>query len=152
MIIGFDLDMTLVDSSAGITHCMDYILTKYGITSISKQEMYNTIGVPLRDAFLKWIPDEERCDKIVAEYRAIFNEIALPKIVLLKGALDTLKAVKRIGARVLVVSSRGQQSLEDVIKFAGIEEYVIVRGLIFMFRAMAITLYCCRHIPYLVVH
>jgi len=114
--IGFDLDMTLVDSSAGITHCMDFILTKHGITHITTQEMKNTIGVPLRDAFLVWIPDEERCDAVVAEYRAIFDEIALPKITLLPGALDALQAVHASGGQVLIVSSRMEASIHSILK------------------------------------
>ena len=132
LIVGFDLDMTLVDSSAGITHCMDYVLNKHGITHITKDDMRNTIGIPLKDAFLAWIPDEERCDAIVAEYRALFDEIALPKITLLPGALDALKAVRELGGKILIVSSRVEASIHSILNYTDISDVCdVVTGSLF---------------------
>ncbi|MTA50450.1 MAG: HAD hydrolase-like protein, partial [Actinobacteria bacterium] len=48
--VGFDLDMTLVDSSDGITSTMDVVLKRHGFT-IALEEMAKTVGIPLWDSF-----------------------------------------------------------------------------------------------------
>ena len=116
-VIGFDLDMTLVNSSSAIVHVMSTVL-KYPETQKdllhfpTEKEIEETIGIPLKEAILGWIDKEkfdndakqidEKADTIVADYRAIFDEIGLPKIGLLpyaKEALICLKECREKGNR-----------------------------------------------------
>ena len=54
---------------------------------------------------------------MVAEYRAVFDEIALPKISLLPGALEALEAVHARGGQVLIVSSRMEASIHSILRY-----------------------------------
>lgn len=50
----FDLDGTLIDSSPGITHSVQYALAHCGITPPPEEELTCFIGPPLLDSFCKY--------------------------------------------------------------------------------------------------
>ena len=50
----FDLDGTLIDSSPGITHSVQYALSHCGITPPPEEELTCFIGPPLLDSFCKY--------------------------------------------------------------------------------------------------
>ena len=50
----FDLDGTLIDSSPGITHSVQYALDKMGIIPPPSEELLGFIGPPLSDSFCKY--------------------------------------------------------------------------------------------------
>jgi len=128
-VVGFDLDMTLVNSSEAISATMKHVLEARGISHVTKQEMLRTIGMPLRNAFALWLQEEELLDEIVAEYRAAFDEIGLPSIHLLPGALDTLTLLAR-SHKLIVVSSRMQPSVVKILQQTEIDCFfaVVVGG------------------------
>lgn len=130
--IGFDLDMTLVDSAAGICACMTAVLDRHSIRGISEDSMYATIGRPLRDAFADWVP-QDKVDEIVAEYRADFDSIALPVMKLLPGAIEALDLLERKeDVSILVVSSRKQESLESILDYLNIRKrFRLIKGGVF---------------------
>ena len=124
--IGFDLDMTLVDSAAGICACMTEVLKRHQVDGVTQNTMYETIGRPLRDAFADWLP-EDKIDEIVSEYREIFDSIAFPVMKLLPGAKEALELCKDMD--VLVVSSRKQESLEGILDFLNIrDKFSAIKG------------------------
>ena len=126
--IGFDLDMTLVDSAAGITACMSDSLKAFKIKGITTEQQYKTIGIPLRDAFAQWV-EEGKVDEVVAYYRSKFDEIAFPHMKLLPHALEALTACEAHNVEVLVVSSRKQESLEGLLRYLNIiDKFSLVKG------------------------
>jgi phosphoglycolate phosphatase len=130
--VGFDLDMTLVNSSAGICAAMTETLPKFDIHGVSTEAMHNTIGVPLRDAFLQLGVPEEKADAVVDNYRANFDRIALPVMTLLPFARETLEACRSHGAEIVVVSSRKQESLDTIVEYLKIKNmFTHVRGGLF---------------------
>ena len=74
-LILFDLDGTLTDSSPGIVKCVQYALSKYGITENDPDNLYRFIGPPLIDSFMNFY-GFSREDAIAA--RNTFNERYLP--------------------------------------------------------------------------
>ncbi len=51
--ICFDFDMTLVDSSYGITYCMNLLARARGLREVTREEVLATIGDPIRVAWAK---------------------------------------------------------------------------------------------------
>ena len=74
-LIFFDVDGTLTDSSEGIIKCVQYALSKYGITENDTENLCRFIGPPLIDSFMNFY-GFSREDAIRA--RNIFNERYLP--------------------------------------------------------------------------
>jgi phosphoglycolate phosphatase len=71
----FDLDGTLIDSSPGITHSVQYAAQKMGITPPPSEELLGFIGPPLLDSFCKYFgmsPEDGRraVDLYRENYRA----------------------------------------------------------------------------------
>jgi len=57
--IGFDLDMTLVDSSDAILKSAQATLFEFGsINKISETEIRSTVGLPMKDSLTKWLGSE----------------------------------------------------------------------------------------------
>ena len=125
--VGFDLDMTLVDSSDGITSTMDVVLKKHGY-NIPLEEMAKTVGIPLWDSFGQWVPDE-LVDPLVHEYRALYAEIGIPQTTVLPGAQEALEAIRALGGRTMVVSAKLEAAVVKIVKYLDLELDVVVGDL-----------------------
>lgn len=128
LVVGFDLDMTLVDSHEGITDAISKVLREYGVV-VADEEIYQTVGIPLAMVFPKWIPERET-DAAIVRYREIYAKEGIPKTGLLPGARDAIQAVKDSGGQTLVVSAKLDASVMLVL---GVVELEIdhVRGSLF---------------------
>ncbi|MEI6250744.1 MAG: HAD hydrolase-like protein, partial [Actinomycetes bacterium] len=125
--VGFDLDMTLVDSSDGITSTMDVVLKKHGY-NIPLEEMAKTVGIPLWDSFGQWVP-AELVDPLVHEYRALYAEIGIPQTTVLPGAQEALEAIRALGGRTMVVSAKLEAAVVKIVKYLDLELDVVVGDL-----------------------
>lgn len=102
--VGFDLDMTLVDSADGIVLSVQHVIAQYGIDADGDQ-IRSTIGLPLDQVFPRWLPDEPY-DVLLAAYRAHYREHGIPLTRPMPGARDAITAVRDRGDRVLVVTAK----------------------------------------------
>jgi len=125
--VGFDLDMTLVDSSDGITSTMDVVLKRHGF-NIALEEMAKTVGIPLWDSFGQWVP-AELVDPLVQEYRAIYGEIGIPQTTILPGAQEALAAIRALGGRTMVVSAKLEAAVVKIVNYLDLELDVAVGDL-----------------------
>ncbi len=102
--VGFDLDMTLVDSADGIVLSVQHVIAQYGIDA-DGEEIRSTIGLPLDQVFPRWLPDEPY-DVLLAAYRAHYREHGIPLTRPMPGAREAIAAVRDRGDRVLVVTAK----------------------------------------------
>ncbi len=101
----FDFDMTLVDSSRGITHCLNLLAAAEGLPSVTREEVLLTIGDPIPLGWEKlWGRFDSRwVDRYRENYRA--EEIALIRP--FPSTVPVLETLKGAGLRLGVVSNRG---------------------------------------------
>ena len=104
LIVGFDLDMTLVDSADGITDALLKVFTDHGV-ELTREDVRNTIGLPLDMVFPMWLPDESY-EQLLDEYRDHYGKYGIPKSVALPGAHDAIAAVHDAGGEVIVISAK----------------------------------------------
>lgn len=104
LVVGFDLDMTLVDSHEGITDAIAKVLREYDVIA-DREAIYRTVGIPLAMVFPQWLPERET-DAAIMRYREIYAEEGIPKTTLLPGARDAIAAVKDHGGQTLVISAK----------------------------------------------
>jgi len=126
--VGFDLDMTLVDSRDGITFTMEMVLSELGVF-VSREELYNTIGLPLWDTFPKWIAADQ-VDAAVARYRDLYKTVGIPIATALPGAREALNAIHAAGGRTMVVSAKLEEAVVKIVTFLDLPVDV-VRGDLF---------------------
>jgi phosphoglycolate phosphatase len=125
--IGFDLDLTLADTRAGISAVYASLAAETGV-AIDTDLVVRRIGPPLEEELAYWFPPDE-VPAMAARYRAIYADIAVPATVLMPGAVAALDAVRARGGRVVVVSGKNQADTERTVRHLGIGADAVVGGL-----------------------
>lgn len=112
-VVGFDLDMTLVDSAEGIADALVKVFADHGV-EVRRDDVLATIGLPLDMVFPLWLPDESY-EQLLDEYRDHYGRFGIPKSKLLPGARDAVDAIHERGGRVVVVSAKKKDFVDRVL-------------------------------------
>ena len=102
--VGFDLDMTLIDSRPGIHAAYRALTAKTGVF-VDADLAVTRLGPPVRAELGAWFPAED-VEDAVTTYRSLYPAYAITPSVPTPGALAALAAVRELGLRVVVVTSK----------------------------------------------
>jgi phosphoglycolate phosphatase len=102
--VGFDLDMTLIDSRPGIAATYRALAAATGVY-VDADAAAGRLGPPLEQELRHWFPAEQ-VPEAVSRYRALYREHAIEPSVALPGAAQAVAAVHERGGRVLVVTAK----------------------------------------------
>lgn len=102
--VGFDLDMTLVDSRPGIAAAFRALTALTGVP-VDADLAVSRLGPPLRTELAHWFPPE-RVEEAVAAYRELYPAYAITPALPMPGAKAAIGAVHARGGRVLVVTAK----------------------------------------------
>lgn len=102
--IGFDLDMTLIDSRPGIKAVYDLLAAETG-TEIDSDLVVSRLGPPVEQELANWFPTE-RLRPVANRYRALYAEHGVSDCLALPGAHAALDAVREHGGRSIVVTGK----------------------------------------------
>lgn len=104
LMVGFDLDMTLVDSRPGIAAAFRALTARTGV-HVDGDLAVSRLGPPLRTELAHWFPPE-RIEEAVALYRELYPAYAITPTVPMPGAEAALRAVQERGGRTMVVTAK----------------------------------------------
>lgn len=104
LMVGFDFDMTLVDSRPGIAACFRALTERTGVP-VDVELAVSRLGPPLRTEIAHWFPPEQ-VEEVVTLYRELYPAYAITPAVPLPGAAAALAAVHTRGGRVMVVTAK----------------------------------------------
>lgn len=102
--VGFDLDMTLIDSRPGIKAVYDRLAAETGVF-IDSALAVTRLGPPLDEELANWFP-AERVAEMSDRYRALYPDHAIVPTPAMPGAADAIEAVRAAGGRPLVVTAK----------------------------------------------
>ncbi|OKI10042.1 haloacid dehalogenase [Streptomyces sp. CB02923] len=102
--VGFDLDMTLIDSRPGIKAAYEALSAATG-THVDADAAITRLGPPLEQEIRRWFP-EERVAEISNLYRELYPEYAITGTLAMPGAREAVAAVQRHGGRAIVVTAK----------------------------------------------
>jgi phosphoglycolate phosphatase len=102
--VGFDLDMTLIDSRRAILASFAGVAADTGVT-IDPAEVDRRLGIKLQDELAHWFPPAE-IEHAVRLYRTHYLELLAPLTTRLPGAEEALAAVRTMGARTVVITAK----------------------------------------------
>ncbi|MGW1229167.1 HAD family hydrolase [Streptomyces sp. NPDC001478] len=125
--VGFDLDMTLIDSRPGIKAVYLRLVAETG-AAIDVDLVVSRLGPPLEDELANWFPAAE-VPAMVARYREMYPTYAIVPSLAMPGARESVEAVRALGGRTMVVSAKHEPSVKHHLAHLGIEPDVIVGGL-----------------------
>lgn len=127
LVVGFDLDMTLVDSHEGIVDAIRKVLREYGHET-TDEEIFQTVGIPLALVWPKYLPEPEG-DRATRRYREIYSVEGIPTTKLLPGARESLEAIRAANGEVLVISAKLDTAVKAVLDVVGLQADHIVGSL-----------------------
>jgi phosphoglycolate phosphatase-like HAD superfamily hydrolase len=127
-VVGFDLDMTLINSRPQILAAFAAVARETG-TVIDLAAVDSRLGIKLEDELAYWFPAAET-DGAVAVYRRHYV-LAAADTIALPGAAEALAAVRAAGERVAVITAKHPISVEPSLRAVGLvadELYTHVHG------------------------
>ena len=102
--VGFDLDMTLIDTRPGFAECLRVLGEESGI-EFDVAGMVEALGPPL-DLMLVPYAEADAIPGLVDRFRALYPELAVAPTLALPGTHDAIAAVRRSGGKVVVVTGK----------------------------------------------
>jgi len=119
LVVGFDLDMTLIDTRPGVVASFDALNAELG-TAIDGRAIADHLGPTLESAMAAYFPPAE-IDPVCDRYRAIYAELGPPGSSLLPGAADAFAAVRARGGVTLVVTAKFEPNADLCLTHVGLE-------------------------------
>ena len=124
LVVGFDLDMTLIDTRPGIAAVWDALALESGV-ELDSATAVSRLGPPLDEELAVWFPSE-RIAEMGDRFRALYPELAVEPTGMLPGAREAIAAVHRHGGRVVVVTGKYEPNARLHLRHLGIEADEIV--------------------------
>jgi phosphoglycolate phosphatase len=116
--VGFDLDMTLIDSRPAIMAAWRAVAEETG-ARIDLAEVDLRMGIKLEDEVAYWFPAAE-CERGAACYRRHYIALAPALTTLLPGAAEALAAVRQAGEEAVIVTAKHATSVEPSLGAVGL--------------------------------
>ncbi|MGC5015970.1 HAD family hydrolase [Streptosporangium sp. DT93] len=117
--VGFDLDLTLADTRAGIAATFEEVAARIGVR-IDTAVVLSRLGPPLEWELAHWMPEEE-VPVVAGLYRGLYASIAVPVTTPMPGAREAVRAVRKAGGRVIVVTAKNVHDATRTVEFLGLE-------------------------------
>ncbi|MER6530383.1 HAD family hydrolase [Streptomyces sp. NPDC001508] len=125
--VGFDLDMTLIDSRPGIHACYTALAERTG-THIDADLAITRLGPPLADELVNWFPAEQVAP-MADLYREMYPAIAIAATPAMPGAREAIAAVRASGGRAIVVTAKYEPNAKLHLSHLGMEPDAVVGDL-----------------------
>jgi phosphoglycolate phosphatase len=140
--VGFDLDMTLIDSRPGIAATYRALSARTGV-HVDADLAVSRLGPPLRQELREWFPLAE-VEDAVRLYRALYPRYAIEPSRPTPGAREALAAVHTLGLRVVVVTSKIRRLAAMHLKHLGMAADEVAGDRFAEGKAVALRVYGAR--------
>ncbi|MFD0269829.1 HAD family hydrolase [Streptomyces sp. NPDC127106] len=137
--VGFDLDMTLIDSRPGIKAAYQALSAETG-TFIDADEAVTRLGPPLDEELAYWFPQSE-IEAMADRYRALYPSYAIEPTPAMPGAREAIEAVRELGGRAIVVTAKHEPNARLHLDHLGIRPDAVVGWLWAEAKAEALRAY-----------
>ncbi|SEC96486.1 phosphoglycolate phosphatase [Streptomyces sp. 2131.1] len=147
--VGFDLDMTLIDSRPGIRAAFLVLAAETGAT-IDTDLVVSRLGPPLEQEIAHWFPADQVA-ATAARYREIYPSYAITPTLAMPGARESVEAIRALGGRTMVVTAKYEPNAKLHLAHLGIEPDVVAGDLWAEQKAVALkehgaTVYVGDHV------
>ncbi|MGW2189052.1 HAD family hydrolase [Streptomyces sp. NPDC001719] len=137
--VGFDLDLTLIDSAPGIRAAYESLAATTG-TRIDVDLVCSRLGPPLEQELANWFP-ADRVAEAAADYRAVYPTLAIAASPVMPGAREALAAVRELGGRSVVVTAKYERNARLHLDHLGLAPDALVGDLWAEGKATALRAY-----------
>ncbi|MGY2875994.1 phosphoglycolate phosphatase-like HAD superfamily hydrolase [Marmoricola sp. URHA0025 HA25] len=127
LVVGFDLDMTLIDTAPGFAATLDVLAEELGVPFPSA-ELAAALGPPIEDMLAPYLPAGQLA-AAADRYRALYPDHAVRTTPHLTGAQEALAAVRRHHGRILLVTGKYTPNAQLHVDHLGLD-VDLVAGLV----------------------
>ena len=127
--VGFDLDMTLIDSRPPIMASFAGLAADTGVP-IDLAAVDSRLGIRLEDELAHWFPPHEIAEA-AAGYRRHYLRVTTELTTVLPGAREALAAVRAAGQRAVVITAKHPVTAERSLNAVGLvadDLFTLVHG------------------------
>ncbi len=117
-LVGFDLDMTLIDSRPGIRATYAELCARTG-AMIDLDVVTSRLGPPLEVELSHWLSADE-VPAAADLYRALYPDIAIARIEVMPGAHETLAFLRSSGERSLLLTAKNERNARHHVEHLGL--------------------------------
>ncbi|GAA1350317.1 HAD family hydrolase [Streptomyces beijiangensis] len=125
--VGFDLDMTLIDSRPGIRAAYEAFSAHTG-TYIDADLAITRLGPPLTQEIAEWFPADQ-VEAMADLYRERYPTFAIEGTLAMPGAREAVEAVQRHGGRAIVVTAKYEPNAKLHLDHLGIGADAVIGDL-----------------------
>ena len=119
LVVGFDLDMTLVDSRPGVVAVAAQLSREEGLP-IDGELWASRLGPPLEQELAEWVPAPD-VERVADRYRVLMAEMGVRLCVALPGASAAVAAVRAAGGCAVVITAKQEALARQTLTQLGIE-------------------------------
>lgn len=119
LVVGFDLDMTLIDTVPGFAATLEALGTELGV-ELPIAELTERLGPPLDVILGPYLP-ADRLAEAGDRFRALYPDLAVTSVPVLPGAHEALAAVRRHGGRTLLVTGKHAPNAQRHVDHLGLD-------------------------------
>jgi len=117
--VGFDLDMTLIDSRPAILASFAAVARETGVP-LDLEQADARLGIKLEDELGYWFPPD-RIEAAAQIYRRNYITLAPENTAALPGAAAAIRAVRDAGNRAVIITAKHRVSVEPSLRATGLE-------------------------------
>ena len=121
--VGFDLDMTLIDTRPGVHRTTVRLSEELGV-HIDADLVVSRLGPPLESELAEWMPAES-VPAAADRFRELMAEFGAADCLALPGAVEAVQAVRSSGGRAVVVTAKSAELAAVSLAAAGVEVDVV---------------------------
>ncbi len=123
LVVGFDLDMTLIDTAVGFAATLDVLGAELGV-EFPLDEMTSKLGPPLEQILAPHLA-AELIASTADRFREIYPDFAVAPTPAFAGVADALAAVRRHGGRIIVVTGKHTPNAQLHVDHLGLDVDVV---------------------------
>lgn len=128
--IVFDLDGTLVDSTADVTLALNSMLAAEGYPAVTKEEVADLLGegsvalvASVIESTGRPVPTPAELERLTSRYLAEYAADPVRESELFPGAREALEALANAGVRLGVCTNKNEKLAIEVLQLLGIGDY-----------------------------
>jgi phosphoglycolate phosphatase len=125
--VGFDLDMTLIDSRPGIRACYLALAERTG-TYIDADLVVTRLGPPPETELAHWYPADQ-VQAMADLYRSLYPEHGVTGATPLPGAREAIAAVRAAGGRAIIVTAKYEPNAKLQVEHLGLNPDAVIGSL-----------------------
>ncbi|MBC2904570.1 HAD family hydrolase [Streptomyces cupreus] len=125
--VGFDLDMTLIDSRPGIHACYRALAERTG-TYIDADLVVTRLGPPPETELAHWYPADQ-VPAMADLYRSLYPEHGVAGATALPGAREAIAAIRAFGGRAIIVTAKYEPNAKLQVECVGLEPDAVIGSL-----------------------